>query len=335
MKEFLLGNDDYIDIVRDILEYEENNKNPDNPWINDRDYDSCWSHKDVPAHPSKLFQLESNGILDRVADTNSTTLYSLQKRNEVRDVLNDIEDSTDSGGRLKLIHSFPETEDGLPDGLFSDIIGHEMAKFLVKRAMTTDEITNILFLGEKGSGKSVFLLAIDEMMDSSEYIVASEATSAGVVDYMFNVKPKYMLIDEFDDMDNNHQSAFASYTETGIIKEVKHNKTREMRTNIKTFAAANNRSEIKDNVLDRFEVLEFEKYTRQEFLDICLELLPRKEGVKTSEANTIGELIWDKRGYGDVRMAIRVARFSRGDPEKVINAIEQYTNNQGGCDFLD
>jgi len=130
------------------------------------------------------------------------------------------------------------------------------------------------------------------------------------------------LVDEFDDMKKEHQAVFSSYTETGILSETKSGKTRQIETNIKTVAAANDKSKIKDNIFDRFTVLEFERYTEQEFKQICLNMLPSEEGKSEEEASAIADAVWDYKQYGDVRAAIQVARLSRGDPEKVVAVLD-------------
>lgn len=335
-KSFLKDNQEYIDIVEALLEYEEQNKNPDSPWIEDTDFDSVWGHKDVGVHPSKLYQLEVNGILTRNADTNSKTKYSIVDREQVRDLLEQTKDDIQSEGGQKFagemkesMHQFPNDKSDLPDSLFEEIIGYDDIEWLLKRAMTTDDITNFLLVGGSGTGKSVFLMSIFNNIENSEYISSSEASSAGVLDKMFRETPAYMLIDEFDDMKKKHQAVFASYTETGIIDETKYGKDRKLKTNTKTFAAANDLDKIKDNILDRFTVLEFEPYTYDEFTEICEHLLPMKEGKSVQEAKQIADAVWDYKGEGDVRAAIQVARLSRGDPEKVVEVLESHSGSKG------
>ena len=62
-----------------------------------------------------------------------------------------------------------------------------------------------------------------------------------MVDYLFENKPKYLLIDEIDKMPAKDQTFLLNLMETGILTETKHKKTRTA-TNAKTwvFATSNN-----------------------------------------------------------------------------------------------
>lgn len=332
-KEWLKDNQSYINILKAIIKYEENNQEPDHHYVEDTDYDSYWKSRDIGAHPNKIYQLEVNGFVDRVYDSSNKTVYTLEDRSEIKDIISEVEedmasegDKKYSGEVVEAMHSFP-SQDDLPDGLFDEIIGYDDAKWLIKRGLTTDKITNFLLIGDSGTAKTVFLMSIMEYLDDAVFVSASESTSAGVIDKMFTEKPRYMLIDEFDDMENSHQSAFASYTETGIVDETKFGKDRKMETNTKTFAAANDRDKIKDNIFDRFNVIEFERYTYDEFIEVCEHLLPMKEGKTPEESKKIAEAVWDYKGEGDVRAAIQVARLSRDDPEKVVGVLDEYSGS--------
>jgi len=337
--DWLRDRDGYVDILKKIIEYEESiddGELDENRVLrryneeNDVEHTVNWDYSDVGVNPTRLYQLELHGFVDRVYDSSSKTLYSMSGfRDDIKSTIDDLESEESSGGfdgvrdgeYAEVYYDFPDSEDELPDDLFNDIVGMENKKWILKRGLTTDDITNFLLLGPAGTAKSVFLLSIFEYFESSEYIVASEATSAGVLDQLFDNAPMIFLVDEFDDMKHEHQSVFSSYTETGILKETKSGKDRKLETNIKTFAAANNKDEIKGNIYDRFTVLEFEPYTHDEFIEICEGVLKSKEGKTKEEARDIADAVWDYKEEGDIRLAIQVARLSRGDPKKVVGVI--------------
>jgi len=329
--EYLLDRPEYIEVLERALEWERENKKEDSSIVDDTPYDTFWEVSDIRANPQKLYQLFTKGLIDRVYKSNNYTYYALTDRNEVEEVIEQVDDhmsndTVTSDPDDVVMHSFPTMEE-LDDGIFDSVIGYDDVKWILKRGITTDKITNFLLLGEKGTAKSVFLLALQRHFDQSRYIVASEASSPGVLNVLFDELPMFFLVDEFDDMKKEHQAVFSSYAETGILSETKSGKNRQIETNIKTFAAANDRSKIKDNIFDRFTPIKFERYTESEFKEICVNMLPEEEGKTVEESEAISDAIWDYRGYGDVRAAIQVARLSRGDPQKVVQVLENYSNS--------
>lgn len=327
VEEYLMENPKYVKLVKRLIEYEENNINPDHAYIDDDDYDSCWESADVKVKPQTLYQLEMNGVLDRVFDTNSTTAYSLSDRDALKDIIDNA--SINDDGTAVEMHDFPEDEDELPDDLFDDVVGYEDVKWLIKRGLTTQEITNFLVVGPTGSAKTVFLMSIEEKLSNAEFVSGNPTTGAGVLDVMFKRTPKYMLIDEMDDMDADTQKVLTQYTETGIVDETKVGKDRKLKTNTKTFASANSTDPIIDQMEDRFLDLHFEPYTKDEYIEVCTHILPDKEDATEDEAKIIAELLWESEGEGDVRKAIQVARLSRGDPERVIDVLDDYSPKRG------
>jgi len=70
-------------------------------------------------------------------------------------------------------------------------------------------------------------------------MVGSNSTKAGLVNQLFERKPKYLLLDEIDKMNRSDQSSLLNLMETGIISETKFNKTRHIELNSWVFATAN------------------------------------------------------------------------------------------------
>lgn len=322
---FLNDNPRYIEILDRLVEYEENNKEPDSAYIQDEEYDSCWEYNDVSVNPTGLYQLEKKGILERVFDTQSTTAYSIKDRETVKSVLDEIEDKYD--GDTKIVkHSFPDEEELEEMGVFDDVVGYEDAKWLMRKALSSDEIVNILLVGPPGSGKTVFLRCIKRLSDSC-FISGKRTTESGFTDEMFDKEPRYMCIDELDDMDKDDQETLADYTEEGLLVETKgNNKRREMETNTKTFAAANSVGGIVNQIENRFTDLHFTKYSLDEFKEVCTNILPRDYNVSEQHAKEIAEAIWDIDGFANVRKAEDVAALSDGgDPKRVVDVLDNYS----------
>jgi len=324
LEQYLLENPEYIEIIDGLINFEKEEGDVEAFDVEDSDNLASWRSSNVPIHGSRLYQLETKGVLERTYDSNSTTRYSVNDREQLRELLDEINDKYEDGKEI-VHHNFP-SEDSLDDDIFSNVVGFDDAKWLLKRSLTTDSITNILLVGPPGSAKTVFLLSIRKLEDAV-FIPASDSTAAGFNEIMFNKKPKYVLMDEIDDMDPSDQESMSTYMENGIVKETKYQKTREMKINTKTFAAANETNPIADHILNRFTVLEFPEYTKEEYVEVCANVLPDEENTPHDNATQIAELLWDLRGTADVREAISVARLSRGDPEKVIGVLDKYSDD--------
>lgn len=322
-KEWVRGRDDYIRILRDAVDHEQDKAPMSSSILKDSDKDACWSSGDIGAMGTKVYQLEVHGFVERVYDSSNHTDYALTDRDEIAKFVSEEEDYTQMDGMRVVEHDIPSPED-LPDGLFDDVIGYDNVKWLIKRALTTEDITNVLLVGPPGSAKTVFLLCIESMPDS--VFVSGKSTSGpGVLAKMFREEPKYMAIDEFDDVDKEVQETLSQHMDTGILDETKVGKDRQVKMNTSTFASANSTDPIINQVQDRFLDLHFDPYTEEEFIEICEHLLPRREGVSEAESRDIADAVWKLEDEGNVRKAISVARLSRGDPHKVIEVLDEYS----------
>lgn len=323
--EFLRDNPNYIEILEKIVRYENDNPQPDNVHIEDEPYDSCWEYKDVKVSPQKLYKIETAGLIERVFDSNSSTVYSMRQRDKVESALEEIADKYD-GTEKRAIHDFPDEETLEDMGVFSDVVGYEKVKWLMRRAMSSDDIVNIVMVGPPGSGKTVFLRCINKLSGSS-FISGKKTSESGFTDEMFENEPRFMCIDELDDMDPDHQKALSDYAEEGVLVETKgNNKRREMRTNTKTFASANDLDGVIDQIENRFTDLHFDKYTLEEFKQVCKNILPDEYGMSEEDAVAIAKAVWEIDGFGNVRKAEDVASLSGGkDPERVVEVLNDYS----------
>ena len=335
--EWLRANPKYLDILRDAVEHEES-LDPDDfeddlilenyNEKNGTDYCVHWENTDIPHHPTQIYQLETHGFLERVFDSNSTTRYSIPNRREVKKRLEDLDAKFDGDSEV-VMHGFPDMED--LDGIFDDVVGYEDVKWLLKKALSSDDIVNILLIGPPGCGKTVFLRCI-RRLEGASFVSGKRTSEAGFTDKMFDDLPRFMCIDELDDMDDEHQQSLSDYTEEGVIVETKGNdRRRELRTNTKTFASGNYTDNIIDQIENRFTDLHFDKYTLDEFKEVCRSIIPRDYGHDEEKAEEIAEAVWEMDGFANVRKAEDVASLSRdADPKKVVKVLENYSPNSGG-----
>src|SRR5437870_2938542 len=84
------------------------------------------------------------------------------------------------------------------DRLFHEISGHERIKRLFSMALRSHEPTHILLTGPPASAKTMFLLSLRQYVRESYFVDGGNATKAGIIDYLFNNRAPYLLIDEID-----------------------------------------------------------------------------------------------------------------------------------------
>jgi len=136
-----------------------------------------------------------------------------------------------------------------------------------------------------------------------------KTTKEGLVNQLFERRPKFLLIDELEKMSVTDQTCLLHLMETGIISETKINKTRQMELTSWVFATANSCEKIIQPLLSRFAILEVPEYTFDEFTDIAISRLS-KENIEECNARVIAEKIWYELGSRDIRDVIKVARLA-------------------------
>ena len=126
-----------------------------------------------------------------------------------------------------------------------------------------------------------------------------------MIDYIFENRPKYLLIDEIDKMQNRDQVFLLNLMETGIVSETKHQKTRNMKAKIWVFASGNNSNNLIPALKSRFFIIKLEPYTYQQFSEITEQML-MLNGIGVEIAKTTADAVWNKIRSGNIRDCIRI-----------------------------
>ena len=105
-------------------------------------------------------------------------------------------------------------------------------------ALESNHTCSILLRGPPASAKTLFLQSLTKLKDSY-FIDCGNATKSGIVDYVFEHKPKYLLLDELDKLSRKDQTFLLNLIETGIVSETKYNKTRKIVLETSVFATSN------------------------------------------------------------------------------------------------
>jgi Holliday junction DNA helicase RuvB len=195
------------------------------------------------------------------------------------------------------------------DRLLSDIYGCDDIKKVFRMALESDHSTSILLTGSPTTAKTLFLQSLMKLKDSY-FIDCSNATKSGIVDYVFNHKPKYLLLDELDKLSRKDQTFLLNLMETGIVSETKYNKSRRMKIMTSVFATSNNVQKIISPLQSRFFILKLHDYTYEQFYGITMRLLTsNRYNVDEEIARTIMEAVWNTSK--NIRDCIKIARMAK------------------------
>jgi Holliday junction DNA helicase RuvB len=121
-----------------------------------------------------------------------------------------------------------EKQEEEKDKLFEDIIGYDDIKRLFRMAINANDPVHVLLIGPPASAKTVFMKTLTKLQNSY-FTDGGNSTKAGMIDYIFNNEPKYLLIDEIDKMSTKDQTFLLNLMETGIVSETKHGRQEQYR----------------------------------------------------------------------------------------------------------
>jgi len=192
---------------------------------------------------------------------------------------------------------------------FEGIVGHDDIKQIFVKAIGSKKPVHLLLLGQPASAKTMFLTEIMRSFKQSLFVVGSNTTKAGLVNQLFERRPKFVLIDELEKMNNTDQTSLLHLMETGIISETKINKSRQMQLASWVFATANSSQKIMEPLLSRFLLIKMPEYTFEEFREIAVSRLA-KENVHKYIASFIAEKVWNELESKDIRDVVKVARLT-------------------------
>ena len=268
---------------------------------------------DFGAYPQTLNKLVVAGILRVSYKSASTTAYRAVDVEQLEQAINDA---------LKAFEPV-ETDEYMepPSDLFNDIVGYDDVKNLMWRAITSEKPIHILMHGSPSSAKSMFLECLSRLPRST-FILGSGLSRAGLYDVLFDERPRYLILDEIDKVqDTENLAVLLSLMERGYVSETKHGKRRSMTLKCSVFAAANRIDKIPPELKSRFIVLKFREYTPDEFIEVVTYVLNKREGIPEPVAVYIADCILKKLRSKDPRDAIKIARLLREKTKREVDEI--------------
>jgi Holliday junction DNA helicase RuvB len=196
-----------------------------------------------------------------------------------------------------------------PEPLFENIVGYSDVKRLFHLSISSEKPVHLLLVGPPASAKTLFMLECMRL-ERSYFTLGSHSTRSGMIDYLFDKRPRYLIVDEIEHMPMKDQTALLSLMEAGIISETKFQKTRNTHLKTWVFASSNATDRMLTPLLSRFVVLHFKQYSLGSFHAVCAHILGR-EGVTPDVAGAIAEAVWTKLKSKDIRDCIKIGRLAK------------------------
>jgi replication-associated recombination protein RarA len=209
---------------------------------------------------------------------------------------------------------------------FSEIEGYNDIKKLMMRCIVAPDPTHVILDGPPASGKTIFLLSMQKGLDNSYFVDCTNATGAGMVDYLFSHDVKYLLLDEVEKMSKKHQNVLLNLMETGILTSTKVKKTYEKEMNVSIFATTNDVEAISKPLRSRFLEFSLPEYTFEEFDKLAVKLLGERYGHRPELAHKVSDVVWNKILSRDCRDILQVGKLSKSisDVEFVATTLRKY-----------
>jgi len=173
------------------------------------------------------------------------------------------------------------------------------------------------------SAKTLFLMELERL--GGVFITAGTATKVGIRDILWDHLPRILIIDEIDKVrDANELSVLLTWMESGRIIVAKHKLRGEKRGKGWVFGAANDTRRLAPELLDRFQIIRFKPYTREEYVKVVVGYLTKAMGLNEDLAKYIAD---KTAAYTtSVREAIRLAKLAKTkeDVDKITSITKKY-----------
>jgi MoxR-like ATPase len=200
------------------------------------------------------------------------------------------------------------------ENIFNNIYGRDDIKQITQMALRAEQPVHVLLTGEPGCGKTQFLENIKGYYkDKAYFTIGAHSTKAGMLDYLFEKRPRFLLIDEIEHMPAKDQAVLLGLMQSQVISETKYKKTRQTQLKCSVFATSNSTKKMLDPLLSRFIVIKVGKYSYEEFKEVAMKVLMERESMEDENlARAIVNKVWQKSSdNANVRDVIKIARLAK------------------------
>jgi Holliday junction DNA helicase RuvB len=200
--------------------------------------------------------------------------------------------------------------------IFGNILGYEGVKRTFIRSLNSEQPVHLLLVGPPGQAKTLFLKCIVETFGEKKafFTVGGNASKSGLIDVLFDMQPKYLLVDEIEHLKPEYQTTLLSLMETGIITQTMHKRIRQAHLKIWVFATSNSTKKLSEPLLSRFRVMYLNEYEFSQFYEIAVKKL-LAEGLHKKAAHEIAISVWEQLTNPNIRNCVQIGRLVKNEPD--------------------
>jgi MoxR-like ATPase len=197
---------------------------------------------------------------------------------------------------------------------FDSVIGYEGIKRTFIRSLNSEEPVHILLVGPPGQAKTLFLKCILETFGEKKafFTVGGNASKSGLIDVLFDMQPKYLLLDEIEHLKPEYQTALLSLMETGILTQTMHKRIRQAHLKTWVFATSNGTRKLSEPLLSR--VMYLNEYEFSQFYEIAVKKL-LTEGLDKKAVHEIAISMWEQLPNPNIRNCVQIGRLVKNEPD--------------------
>lgn len=284
-----------VELLKKILDYEST--------MDEYSASLGWTWLNLGVYSSTIHKLLVKGLVRVTYKSRSSTNFLLTDAGKEMaaagpDMLAEPEKSVDEEPVLDI------------SGLFSDIVGYEDIKELLRESLQLDKPIHILLYGPPSLAKTMFIWDIERAGGEAAMPLLGSATShAGLWDLIAEKRPKWLLVDELEKMNLTDMAALLSIMEKGRIIRAKVGRRLDEKVKIWVVATANRIHRLPPELLSRFAVCEMGEYGATQFKNVVTNVLVSHEDTSPDDAYQIAMRLLGRTH--DVRDAVRVARLAK------------------------
>ena len=290
----------YIEIIKHIADYEQ-----EHPFKADEPWRKGWKWDEVAVPAATINKLLTLGMVIKTYSSRSTKEYMLSdKAKAILASGSEVIEAMQDDGIIEPTFTVS------PESMFSDIIGYDDEKELIRECLQLDKPIHNLLVGPPSIAKTMFLLDIERAGGGQAmWILGSASSKAGIWDKVADIRPRWLLIDELDKMAAIDHAALLSLMERGRIVRTKVHRLLDITINIWVVASANRIEKLPPELLSRFKISRLQEYNTVEYVKVVRGALAHIESMDENSAAEIATRLAGKTH--DIRDAIRVARLSK------------------------